>query len=336
MSQSQPPAADPAEAPAQTSGARIARRALDLWSTWGIALVLLLLIALMALIAPNFVSLSNAFNIMRATSITAILAAGVTVVILTAGIDLSVGSVLAVCGVSSVVLWNAGLPAVLCVLIPILLGALIGLVHGTLVAYLSLAAFIVTLAGLTAWRGTAYALTGGRPLIAEGDLGFSMLGSGNFIAVPVPIWLMLATYAVLWFMLERTTWGRHVYAVGGNPEAALMAGIKVRRVLTSVYVISGLAAGLAGAMFAARVESGQPNSGQGYELEAIAAVVLGGTSLAGGRGRILGTLVGALIMGVLSNGMILMNTPFFTQLIVQGVVIVVAVAIDSLKNRYTR
>ncbi|MFC7407047.1 ABC transporter permease subunit [Georgenia alba] len=335
MTQQQNSAAVGAPPTAPSGRTRVIRRALDLWGTWGIALVLLLLIVLMALIAPNFVSLSNAFNIMRATSITAILAAGVTVVILTAGIDLSVGSVLAVCGVSSVLLWNAGVPVVLCVLVPIVLGALIGLLHGTLVAYLSLAAFIVTLAGLTAWRGTAYALTGGRPLIAEGDLGFDMLGGGNFIAVPVPIWLMLATYAVLWFLLERTTFGRHVYAVGGNPEAALMAGIKVKRVLTSVYIISGVTAGLAGVMLAARVESGQPNSGQGYELEAIAAVVLGGTSLMGGRGRILGTLVGALIMGVLSNGMILMNTPFFTQLIVQGLVIVVAVAIDSLKNRYT-
>lgn len=334
--QQQPATTGPAAEVPPTAGARLLRRALELWGTWGIALVLILLVLLMAFIAPNFTSLSNAFNIARATSITAILAAGMTVVILTAGIDLSVGSILAVCGVTSVLLWNAGLPPVLCVLLSVLVGAVAGLLNGVLVAYLSLAAFIVTLGTLTSLRGAAYALTDGKPLIAEGDLGFRLLGGGNFAAVPIPIWLMLITYAVLWFVLERTRYGRHVYAVGGNPEAALMAGIKIRQVIASAYVIAGITAGLAGVMFSARVESGQPTAGQGYELQAIAAVVLGGTSLMGGRGRVVGTLVGAFIMGVLTNGMILMNIAFFTQLMVQGAVIILAVAIDSLKNRYTR
>jgi ribose transport system permease protein len=143
---------------------------------------------------------------------------------------------------------------------------------------------------------------------------------------------MVLTYLAVWFILERTTFGRHIYAVGGNVEAARLAGIKVRRVLLKVYLLAGLTAGLAGVMFAARVESGQPRAGEGYELDAIAAVVLGGTSLFGGRGRIHGTFVGALIIGVLSNGLVLMNVPFFTQLIIKGAVIIVAVALDSLKN----
>jgi ribose transport system permease protein len=143
---------------------------------------------------------------------------------------------------------------------------------------------------------------------------------------------MVITYLVVWFILERTTFGRHVYAVGGNVEAARLAGIRVKRVLLKVYLLAGLTAGLAGVMFAARVESGQPRAGEGYELDAIAAVVLGGTSLFGGRGRIYGTFVGALIIGVLSNGLVLMNVPFFTQLIIKGAVIIVAVGLDSLKN----
>jgi ribose transport system permease protein len=144
--------------------------------------------------------------------------------------------------------------------------------------------------------------------------------------------LMLAVYAVLWFVLERTTFGRHIYAIGGNKEAARLAGIKVKWTLVRVYLIMGACAGLAGVIFAARVESGQPKAGEGYELDAIAAVVLGGTALAGGRGRIVGTLIGALIIGVLSNGLVLMNVPFFYQLVVKGVVIVLAVGIDGLKN----
>jgi ribose transport system permease protein len=231
-----------------------------------------------------------------------------------------------------VLLWNGGAPALVAVLGGILVGAAAGLLNGLLVAYLALPAFIVTLGALTYLRGTAYALTDGQPLIAEGDLGFRLLGNGNIAAIPSPVVVMVITYVAVWFILERTTFGRHIYAVGGNVEAARLAGIKVKRVLLKVYLLAGLTAGLAGVMFAARVESGQPRAGEGYELDAIAAVVLGGTSLFGGRGRIHGTFVGALIIGVLSNGLVLMNVPFFTQLIIKGAVIIVAVGLDSLKN----
>jgi ribose transport system permease protein len=302
-----------------------------LWDRYGIAGVLILLVVLMSVIAPNFFSFDNGINVARAVSINAILAAGMTLVILTGGIDLSVGSVVALTGVTSILLWTAGTPAIVAVVGGIIAGALAGLVNGSLIAYLGLPAFIVTLGALTYVRGFSYSLTNAQPLVAN-DLGFRGLGNGGIAGIPTPVLIMLVVYVVLWFVLERTTFGRHIYAIGGNREAARLAGIKVRYTLVRVYVIMGACAGLAGVIFAARVESGQPKAGEGYELDAIAAVVLGGTALAGGRGRIFGTLVGALIIGVLSNGLVLMNVPFFYQLVVKGAVIVLAVAIDGLKN----
>jgi ribose transport system permease protein len=302
-----------------------------MWERYGILAVLILIVILMAIIAPNFLSLSNGLNVARAISVNAILAAGMTLVILTAGIDLSVGSVVALSGVASVLLWTNGVPTLFAVLGGILVGALVGVVNGGLIAYLGLPAFIVTLGALTYVRGLSYSLTNAQPLIAEG-LGFRGLGNGAVANVPAPVIVMVVIYALLWFVLERTKFGRHIYAVGGNAEAARLAGIKVRWVLVRVYVIMGACAGLAGVIFAARVESGQPRAGEGYELDAIAAVVLGGTSLMGGRGRLSGTLIGALIIGVLSNGLVLMNVPFFWQLVIKGLVIVIAVAIDGLKN----
>jgi ribose transport system permease protein len=285
----------------------------------------------MALIAPNFASFDNAMNVLRAVSINAILAAGMTMVVLTAGIDLSVGSILAVSGCSGVLLALAGTPTVLAVLGGIAVGALAGALGGTLIAWLSLPPFIVTLGAMTYLRGTAYSLVGGLPVTAD-TLGFADLGNSYVWVVPTPVVIMAVVYAVIWFLLERTAFGQRVYAVGGNPEAARLAGIDVKRVLIGVYTICGATAGLAGIIFAARVMSAQPNAGQSYELDAISAVVLGGTALAGGRGRIMGTLMGALIIGVLSNGLILMNVQYFTQLVIKGLVIIVAIGIDSLRR----
>lgn len=305
------------------------------WDRVGILLVLVALAAFMATIAPNFASVDNLLNIARSIAINAILAAGLTFVILTAGIDLSVGSTLAVSGVVSVLTAIAGVPMPLAVLLGVLTGALAGLVNGALVAHLSLAAFIVTLGAMTYLRGLAYTMTDGQPVV-DNMLSFREIGNGYFAGIPNPVVIMVIVYAVAWFVLERTRYGRHVYSVGGNAEAARLAGINVKRVLTSVYVIAGACAGLAGVIFAARVVSAQPTAGTTYELDAIAAVVLGGTSLMGGRGRILGTLIGSIILGVLSTGLILMNVPFFTQLLIKGVVIVFAVAVDSLKQRPMR
>lgn len=305
------------------------------WDRVGILVVLAALVALMAVIAPNFATVDNLFNIARSISINAILAAGLTFVILTAGIDLSVGSIVAVSGVVGVMTALAGVPSPLAVLLAVLAGAVAGLVNGLLTAFLSLAAFIVTLGTMTFLRGLAYTLTEGRPIVSN-QLSFRDIGNGYIAGIPAPVVVMVIVYIASWFILERTRYGRHVYAVGGNAEAARLAGINVRLVTTSVYVLAGACAGLAGVIFAARVVSAQPTAGTGYELDAIAAVVLGGTSLAGGRGRIYGTLVGSIILGVLTTGLILMNVQFFTQLLIKGVVIVLAVAIDSLKRHPIR
>ena len=305
------------------------------WDRVGILAVLVALTVLMALIAPNFATVDNLLNIARSISVSAILAAGMTFVILTAGIDLSVGSIVAVSGVVGVVGAMGGLPAVPAVLLGIVVGGACGLANGTLVAGLALAPFIVTLGTMTFLRGLAYTITGGQPIVST-TLAFKPIGNGYLAGVPIPVVVMAAVYLVAWFILERTLFGRHVYAVGGNAEAARLAGVRVKWVLTWVYVLGGACAGLAGVIFAARVISAQPTAGTGYELDAIAAVVLGGTSLSGGRGRIHGTLIGSIILGVLSTGLILMNVPFFTQLLIKGIVIILAVAIDSLKQRSFR
>ena len=302
------------------------------WDKVGILLVLVVLVALMAVFAPNFNRVDNLLNIARAISINAVLAAGMTFVILTGGIDLSVGSTVAVSGVVAVVVAMAGVPAPFAILAGVLVGAACGLVNGALSAYLGLAPFIVTLGTMTFLRGLAYTMTAGQPIVSS-DLSFRVIGNGYLLGIPVPVYFMVVVYLVGWFLLERTIYGRHVYAVGGNAQAARLAGVKVKRITTSVYIIAGICAGLAGMIFAARVISAQPTAGTGYELDAIAAVVLGGTSLAGGRGRLFGTLIGSVILGVLGTGLILLNVPFFTQLLIKGIVIIFAVAIDGLKSR---
>jgi ribose transport system permease protein len=331
-------AAPPVAQPAPVEERVAAQRGVDLakwWDRVGILVVLVALVVLMVVIAPNFASVSNLLNIARSISINAILAAGLTLVILTAGIDLSVGSILAVSGVVSVLAATGGWPAWLSILAGVAAGCLAGLANGMLTAYLGLAAFIVTLGTMTALRGLAYTMTDGQPIVSN-TLSFRFIGNGYIAGIPAPVVVMAVVYLVIWFLLERTRFGRQVYAVGGNAEAARLAGINVRRVTTAVYVIAGACAGLAGIIFAARVVSAQPTAGTGYELDAIAAVVLGGTSLAGGRGRLYGTLVGSVILGVLSTGLILLNVQFFTQLLIKGGVIILAVTIDGLKQRPLR
>ncbi|WP_413451726.1 ABC transporter permease [Georgenia phoenicis] len=316
----------------------MSRRGFDFaywWDRVGILVVLIALVALMAVIAPNFASVDNLMNVARSISVNAILAAGMTFVIITAGIDLSVGSTVAVSGVVAVMTAISGAPTPLAVVLGVLAGAVMGLVNGALTAYLSLAAFIVTLGTMTFGRGLAYTMTGGQPIV-DNTIGFRDIGNGYIAGIPAPVVVMAVVYLAAWFLLERTRYGRHVYAVGGNSEAARLAGVNVKAVTTSVYVIAGACAGLAGIIFAARVVSAQPTAGDGYELDAIAAVVLGGTSLMGGRGRIIGTLIGSVILGVLTTGLILMNVPFFTQLLIKGAVIILAVVIDSLKHRPLR
>ena len=310
------------------------KKKMNLAATWekvGMPFVLLVLVVFMLIKAPNFGTVSNLFNVARSISIRAILAAGMTFVIITTGIDLSVGSTIAVSGCIAVLAAQQGLNPLLAILLGMVIGALIGLINGFLIAYCNLAAFIVTLGTMTFMRGLAYTITGGLPIVDNG-LNFRALGNGYLFHVPIPFIVMIIVYVVMWIVLDKTKYGSHVYAVGGNAEAARLAGINVKGVLLSVYVIAGLCAGLAGCIFAARVVSAQPTAGDGYEMDAIAAAVLGGTSLMGGKGKIPGTLIGAIIFGVLTTGLVLMNVPFFTQQLVKGIVIIIAVLIDGLKE----
>ena len=310
------------------------KKKMNLAATWekvGMPFVLLVLVVFMLIKAPNFGTVSNLFNVARSISISAILAAGMTFVIITTGIDLSVGSTIAVSGCIAVLAAQQGLNPQLAILLGMVIGALIGLINGFLIAYCNLAAFIVTLGTMTFMRGLAYTITGGLPIVDNG-LNFRALGNGYLFHVPIPFIVMIIVYVVMWIVLDKTKYGSHVYAVGGNAEAARLAGINVKGVLLSVYVIAGLCAGLAGCIFAARVVSAQPTAGDGYEMDAIAAAVLGGTSLMGGKGKIPGTLIGAIIFGVLTTGLVLMNVPFFTQQLVKGIVIIIAVLIDGLKE----
>ncbi|ABG92654.1 MULTISPECIES: ABC transporter permease subunit [Rhodococcus] len=296
----------------------------------GVALALIVLIAVFSTVAPYFLSVDNLFDVARQISVTAILGAGLTFVIMTGGIDLSVGSAVGVTAFVAVALSINGAPAPVALLGALAAGLIIGLINGALVAGLGLASFIVTLAALTYLRGVTYVGTDGKTLFST-DLGYAVLGHGSLLGVPIPVLVMAAVFAGGWYLLNRTVFGRWVRAVGGNAEAARLAGIPVRRVLTTVYVISGICAAVGGIIASARLQSAVPDLGAGYELSAIAAVVLGGTSLMGGRGSLIGTLVGAAIIGVLVNGMTLLDVSTFYQQIIQGAVIVLAVALDRLR-----
>lgn len=298
----------------------------------GVAGALVALVVLFAVVAPNFATPDNLLDVARQIAVTAILGAGLTFVIITAGIDLSVGSAVGVTAFVAVSLAMNGVPAPLAIAGALLAGVVIGSVNGVLVARFGLASFIVTLAALTYLRGIVYVGTDGTTMFST-TLNYATLGHGSLLGIPIPVLIMVAVFAVGWYVLNRTVFGRWVTAVGGNAEAARLAGIPVKRVLTSVYIVSGLCAGIGGIIASARLQSAVPDLGTGYELSAIAAVVLGGTSLMGGRGSLIGTLVGAAIIGVLINGMTLLDVSSFYQQIIQGVVIILAVALDRLRTR---
>jgi ribose transport system permease protein len=283
----------------------------------------------LAFLSPNFLSVSNSFDVMRQVSINAVIAFGMTLTILLGGIDLSVGSILAVSSVLAAMTMKGGHGAGLAAGIALLAGAAMGSLNGVVIAKGKVAPFIATLGTMTLLRGAALVLSNGSPISGFPSQLFAMLG-GGYVArlIPVPVVLMLAMFAVFWFVLRRTVFGRHVYATGGNAEAAKLSGVNTDRVQILVYTVSGAMAALAGVILTSRLDSAQPTAGAGYELDAITAVVLGGTSLAGGRGWIFGTLVGALLIGVLNNGLNLLGVSAFYQQVVKGSVILLAVLLD--------
>lgn len=290
------------------------------------------LCVILAFLSPVFLSVANISNVILQASINATLACGMTFVIISGGIDLSVGSVLAMSGVvlGSVLKTDASL--VVGLLSALLIGALCGLINGLFITLGNLPPFISTLGMMSIARGAALFYTGGRSIS-----GFSMnmmtLGNGAFLGVPILIIIMAVTYLIAFFILRYTQLGRYTYAIGGNEEATRLSGISIRWYKTIVYIISGLTSGIAAIMLTARLNSAQPIAGMSYELDAIAATVIGGTSLSGGEGKIYGTIIGALIISVLRNGLNLLNVSSFIQQIVIGAVIIAAVLVDKAKKR---
>jgi erythritol transport system permease protein len=313
-------------------------------------IALVALIVVFAILSPEFLTTANMTILVKHVAINAILAIGMTFVILSGGIDLSVGSIAGLAGMvagalisQGLVLTGAGVVvyphASLAIVAAIAIGMAFGALNGLLVSRLRVAPFIATLGGLYVARGAALLLSGGATYpnltgdASIGNTGFTWIGAGALLGLPVPIWLMAALAAIAVFVARRTPFGRQVYAVGGNERAALLAGIRVRRVKLRVYVISGLCAAVVGVIIAAQLGAAHPATGETFELNAIAAVVLGGTSLMGGRGSIGGTLIGAFVIGVLADGLVLLGVSEFWQMLIKGLVIVLAVILDQVQRR---
>ncbi|MCG3721032.1 ribose ABC transporter permease [Vibrio cincinnatiensis] len=298
-------------------------------------IALLFLVVVVSFLNPNFFTIDNILNILRQTSVNAIIAVGMTLVILTAGIDLSVGSVLALCGAFAASLIALEVPVFVAVPTALLAGAILGGISGIIIAKGKVQAFIATLVTMTLLRGVTMVYTDGRPIstgFTDTADAFAWFGTGYALGIPVPVWMMVIVFAAAWYLLNHTRFGRYVYAMGGNESAARLSGINVARVKIGVYAICGLLSALAGIIVTSRLSSAQPTAGMGYELDAIAAVVLGGTSLMGGKGRIMGTLIGALIIGFLNNALNLLDVTSYYQMIAKAVVILLAVLVDN-KNK---
>jgi ribose/xylose/arabinose/galactoside ABC-type transport system permease subunit len=302
---------------------------------YGIYIAFAVLFAILSFSSPSFLSVQNILNVLRQTSLNGIIAVGMTFVIITGGIDLSVGAIVAVAAVLATSYAHPGAyPIVVPVLMGLVFGALAGFINGFTIAKGNIAPFIVTLGMMTIVRGTALVYTGGRPIIGLTDQ-YKWIGGGYWLGIPAPVYFFLLAVLIGHFLLAYTKFGRHVYAIGGNEQAARVSGVKVHRIIIAVYTLAGLFAGFAGVVLSSRVMTGSPVAGLGYELDAIAAVVIGGTSLSGGVGSIPGTIVGALIIGFMSNGLDLLNVSSYYQQIVKGMIIIVAVLVDQ-KNKQVK
>ncbi|MFN2183812.1 MAG: ABC transporter permease [Anaerolineae bacterium] len=303
------------------------------WREFNVVLAVILLSAVLAASSDAFLTTANLFSVMRAFSLTAIMAVGQTIVILTAGIDLSVGSIMGLSGLLTAMIIRDGYPVELAVVAGLVTGSGVGLCNGLMITKLRLPPFIATLGTLSMGRGLMYWITHGWPVTLSFEHPFLSLGQGYVGPIPVPVIVMLALYIAAAIFLSRTSIGRYIYAVGGNEQAARFSGIRVSSVKVLVYTISGFCCAISGLILLARMVSAQPMAGLGYELPVIAACAIGGTSLMGGEGTILGTLMGAALMGILQNGMVLVGIDTYAQQAVTGAVIVIAVTLDQWRQR---
>ena len=309
-------------------------------SEYAAFIALALLVIVLSVISPEFRTASNFLNLLRQATFNGLIAFGMTCVILSDGIDLSVGSTFALSAIICAELIMLDVPAVLAILISLLAGVLLGLVSGFLVAKGRLQPFIATLITMTAYRGLAMILTDGKPISRlasnieseSGAMLFKLLGKGNislgFINIPIPVIIFVIALLAFWFMLTKTTFGRKIYATGSNAKCANLVGVNVAKTKMIVYSISGFMSALAGLIMISRVDSAQPVLGEGYELDAIAAVALGGTSMSGGRGKITGTFAGVLIIAVLNNGLNILGVSTYYQEVIKAIVILIAVLSD--------
>lgn len=290
---------------------------------------------IISIISPRFLTTSNLLNVFRQTSINAIIAAGMTFVILTSGIDLSVGSILGFSGAVTAMMLASGINIWLSLLVAILIGALAGALNGVIITKGKVQPFIATLSIMILLRGSTMVLTSGKPIAVPADKVSSLfrwIGTGSIGPIPVPVVIMAIIFGICHYVLSQTQFGRHLYAVGGNEEASLLSGVNTIKTKILAYTISGILASVAGIIVTSRLSSAQPTAGEGYELDAIAAVVLGGTSLAGGQGTIMGTIIGALIIGILNNALNLMDVQSYYQMIAKAIVILIAVLLDKKEN----
>ena len=302
-------------------------------SNIGIICVLLIIGVFLSLLSDQFLTSSNLISVMRQISINVYIALGMTLVIILGGIDLSVGAIVALTGTVTVgLIVNTGFPIAAAIAIGLLIGVVCGLISGTMVAKFRLPAFIVTMAMMNIARGAANVYSGGRSTRITDEF-FSSIGSGYlFGVIPLPVIYMVVLIILFTVVLNKTKFGTYIYAIGGNRESARLSGVPIKKVEIAVFTIIGLLSAFAGLVLASRMYSGQPSVGTGYELDAIAACVLGGVSMSGGKGRISGTIFGAMVIGFISNGLNLMNVNSFWQLVVKGIIIIIAVVIDSQKN----
>jgi ribose/xylose/arabinose/galactoside ABC-type transport system permease subunit len=302
-------------------------------STIGLLAVLVVLCVLLTVISPFFLTTNNLLNIGRAISIVGIIAVGETIVIIAGGFDLSVGSVMAAAGMTAGYLLNAGVPLWAASAAAIVVGLVVGLANGLIVSRARINPLIATLATLAIVRGLSYVISGGQEIVMH-DAALLELGTGSLAGIPYIVLILLATFVVFGWAMPRTRFGRYAYAIGSSARAAARAGVPVARWRTEYYVVCGGLAALAGIVFIARTGNAQPSAGLGIELDVITAVILGGTSLSGGRGRLFGTLLGLLLLGVVNNGLILIGVPAFWQQVVKGGILLVAVLYDELQRRH--
>ena len=294
---------------------------------YAIIVIFIVLFVVMSIFAPNFFTGNNMVNILRQVSISGICAVGMTFVMLTGGIDLSVGAILGVSGVLTAMMMLKGIPSLLASIIALALGVVIGGITGAIIHYIEIPPMIATLGTMTSLRGVAYLITGGTPVFGF-DESYSKIGQGHVGVIPIPVIILAIVYVIGIFVLSKTKFSRYVYGIGGNQEVARLSGIKVARVKIAVYAISGFCSALAGLVMLGRVNSGQPRAGESYEMDVITAVVLGGVSLNGGVGNLSHVIFGVLIMGVLTNGMTMMAVDDYWQRVVKGLILLLAVSFD--------